>query len=65
MKELGLTQSDVAKSLGIDKSTTNLKINNKRPFNVTEAVGLSNLLKLETGEFGEYFFTRKLQNATR
>ena len=55
--ELGLTQRDVSKALGIAQSTVNQKINNVRPMNLEEAEQLAVLLKLDTGEFGTYFFT--------
>lgn len=56
MKELELTQSDVAKELGIRQSTANQKINNVRCFTLTEAESLSNLLGINSYEFSDYFF---------
>lgn len=56
MKELEITQADVAKTLGIAQPTANQKINNVRPFELEEAEKLAILLKLEAGEFGKYFF---------
>ncbi|MBR6337364.1 MAG: helix-turn-helix transcriptional regulator [Ruminococcus sp.] len=56
MKELEITQADVAKCLDIAQPTANQKINNVRPFDLDEAEKLSALLGIESGEFGLYFF---------
>ena len=56
MRELEITQADVAKALNIAQPTANQKINNARPFDLEEAEKLAQLLKLDAGEFGEYFF---------
>lgn len=56
MKELGLTQADVAHELGIATPTANQKINNVRYFTLDEAEKLSNLLQITLAEFGDYFF---------
>lgn len=56
MKELEITQADVAKDLGIATSTANQKINNVRPFDLDEAEKLSEILHIDAGEFGRYFF---------
>ncbi len=56
MKELEITQADVAKDLGIAQSTANQKLNNIRSFNLEEAEKLSAMLHIEAGEFGTYFF---------
>lgn len=56
MKELEITQADVAKCLDIAQPTANQKLNNVRPFDLEEAEKLSNLLGIEAGEFGLYFF---------
>ena len=65
MKELEITQADVAKYLKIAQPTANQKINNIRPFFLDEAEKLCDLLKIEVGEFGEYFLYNKLRNATK
>ncbi len=57
MKELEITQADVAKALNIAQPTANQKINNARPFDLEEAELLANLLKINAGDFGTYFFT--------
>ena len=56
MKELEITQSDVAKTLKIAQATANQKINNVRNFSLDEAEKLSDLLKIESCDFGTYFF---------
>ncbi len=56
MRELEITQADVAKALNIAQPTANQKINNTRPFDLNEAEKLAVLLKIDSGEFGAYFF---------
>lgn len=56
MKELEITQADVAKRLNIAQSTANQKINNVRPFDLDEAEILAKMLHIDSGEFGIYFF---------
>ena len=56
MKELEITQADVAKCLNIAQPTANQKINNIRPFDLEEAEKLSDLLKIDARDFGTYFF---------
>lgn len=56
MRELGITQADVAKFLNVAQPTVNQKINNIRPFDLDEAEKFSNLLGIDTCEFGAYFF---------
>jgi len=58
MKELEITQADVAKCLEIAQPTANQKINNVRPFDLDEAEKLADLLGIESGEFGVYFFAQ-------
>ena len=60
MRELGLVQADVAKHLEIAQSSLNQKINNIRPFDLSEAEKLAECLKIEADEFGVYFFNRKV-----
>lgn len=58
--ELGLIQKDVAKALNISASTVSQKINNVRPMYLKEADILADLLKINTTEFGEYFFSSRI-----
>lgn len=56
MAELRLSQKDVADALGIAVSTASQKLNRVRPMDLDEAEKLSQLLKLNDSQFGEYFF---------
>lgn len=58
MKELEITQADVARYLKIAQPTVNQKINNIRPFFLDEAEKLCDLLRIKATEFGEYFFAQ-------
>lgn len=57
LAELGLTQKDVAKTLGVAASTASQKLNRVRPLYLDEAEKLAVLLQLEDSQFGEYFFS--------
>lgn len=61
IKELGLTQGDIAKALGLAQSTVNQKINNVRSMSVDEAEKLAELLKIGDQDFCIYFFGRRLR----
>lgn len=56
MKELEITQADLAKHLNIAQPTVNQKINNIRSFDLDEAEKVSLLLNIKPCDFGEYFF---------
>ena len=56
LRELGKTQLDVAKHLGIQQATANQKINNSRCFTLEEAEKLADLLDISPEEFKLYFF---------
>ena len=56
MVELGVTQKDIAKSIGKAAPTVSQKINNLRPMDLEEAEKIAEILKIPTGEFGIYFF---------
>lgn len=60
MVEFGLTQKDIARELGIAIPTVSQKINNIRPMHLKEADLLADLLKINTLQFGEYFFSSKI-----
>jgi transcriptional regulator with XRE-family HTH domain len=57
MVELGMTQREVSKAMGIEISSFNLKLNNtkNRQFTITEAQKLVTVLKIENPN--EYFFS--------
>lgn len=52
----GLTQSKVAESIGIDKTTLSRKINNSTPFTVEEAKKIASLLDMTAEQATEIFF---------
>lgn len=56
MRELKITQADVAKELNIAQPTANQKINNIRPLDLEEAEKLSIMLKIDNADFANYFF---------
>lgn len=58
--ELGITQKEVAKALGLAQATVCQKINNIRPMNLDEAEKMCMLLKIEKSEFAEYFFYKEV-----
>lgn len=60
MSEMHITQKDVAAMLGLAAPTVSQKINGVRPMNLDEARTLADMLHIETGEFGEYFFATEL-----
>ena len=56
MFELQLTQEEIAKSMSLDYSTLNAKINNKRRIYADEVAKLCKILKISTSaELREYF----------
>ncbi|MEX5398753.1 helix-turn-helix transcriptional regulator [Streptococcus sp. ZJ93] len=54
--ERGLTQSKVAETIGVDKTTLSRKINNSTPFTVEEAKKIATLLKMTAEQATEIFF---------
>ncbi|CRT88975.1 phage repressor [Streptococcus equi subsp. equi] len=54
--EHGLTQGEVAKNIGIDKTTLSRKINNSTPFTVEEAKKIAKLLEMSAEQATEIFF---------
>lgn len=56
MAELGITQKVLAKALKISPSTVSQKINNVRPMDLSEAEIMTEILKIQSDEFAEYFF---------
>lgn len=56
MVELGITQKDLAKELGIATPTVSQKINNARSMKLEEAEKISVLLKINETQFSRYFF---------
>ena len=64
MKELELTQADVAHCLNIAQPTANQKINNVRPFDLDEAEKLSHCSTLMLESSANIFLLSELHNAT-
>lgn len=61
IKEKGLTQSDVAKAIGLTASTFSIKIGNKSAFTQKEIRQMCDLLEIDKPEIGSYFFTLEVQ----
>ncbi|MDY3000413.1 MAG: helix-turn-helix transcriptional regulator [Romboutsia timonensis] len=51
-----LTQEEIAKEVGINIKSYNLKENGKREFTLDEAKKISNLLELNLNEVNDIFF---------
>ena len=62
MRELGKTQSDVAKELGLNSSTFNRKINRKdgHYLSIKEAYSLIEYLEIPLEDISFYFFINSL-----
>jgi transcriptional regulator with XRE-family HTH domain len=58
MRELGMTQKDVAGKLGINKGTLNSKLKGKGVFNASEIDEISKILDIAKEEIGVYFFAK-------
>ncbi len=55
--EIGITQNELAKNLGLSAPTISQKINNLRPMNLEEAEKICEYLKIKDKDFSKYFFT--------
>lgn len=58
MREKRITQSELADKLGIKPCTVNQKLNGKRDMSLDEAEIIADVLGIDTGDFGKYFFSR-------
>lgn len=58
MREKRITQADIAKELDIKPCTVNQKINNIRGMDLDEAEKICDMLDIDVGDFGIYFFSR-------
>lgn len=58
MVELGVTQNDLARELGISVQNLNAKLNGRAIFNIAEAAKITNILKIENPI--EIFFTNNV-----
>lgn len=59
MRELRITQKNLAEQMKLAQPTVNQKINNLRPMNVDEAEILCVILKITSDEFNDFFFWSK------
>lgn len=57
MKEKRVTQAELADSLGIKPCTVNQKLNGRRDMSLDEAEKIADVLGIDTGDFGKYFFS--------
>lgn len=58
MKERSITQEQLAKEIGKDKSTVNAKLNGKNAFTTKEIDDICKVLDISNSEIGDYFFAR-------
>jgi len=58
MREKRITQSELAEKLGIKPCTVNQKLNGKRCLTLDEAEIIADVLSINAGDFGKYFFNR-------
>jgi len=56
----GLTQEQIAKEIGMNPKSYNMKENGKYKFSLEEAAKISNTLKLSLEEFNDIFLQIKL-----
>ena len=57
-----LTQEEIAKEVGINIKSYNLKENGKREFTLDEAKKISNLLKINLNEVNDIFFDSSISS---
>lgn len=55
LREMNMTQKDVASCLDIALPTTSQKINNIRPMTLDEALKIADLLEIEDNQFRDFF----------
>ena len=58
IRERGLTQEQLATTIGKNKSTISLKINNNGSFTQDDIDDICRVLDISNDEIGEYFFAR-------
>lgn len=54
--ELGLTQDDLARKMGLATCTISQKLNNIRPLKLSEANMIAKILDIDDIDFKSYFF---------
>lgn len=63
MVERGMTQADLAASLGLSQATVSQKLSGMRPIFLSEADKIAEILEIPDEEFRSYFFNRELRSA--
>ena len=58
MREMNITQKDIANRLGCKAPTVSQKINGVRPLYLDEAWEIALMLKIEAASFCSYFFSK-------
>ena len=56
IRECGLTQETLAKTIGKNKSTISAKLNGRSPFTAKEIDDICKVLNISNEEIGDYFF---------
>lgn len=56
MRECGFTQEQLAKAIGINKSTLSVKLNNKFSFSQEEILAICKILNIPASEISDYFY---------
>lgn len=56
IKEMGYTQESLCAEIPMDRSVFSLRINGKRSFRQAEIESICNILDIDHGEIGKYFF---------
>ena len=56
IRECGLTQAELAKAVGMSKTTLSAKLNNQFCFNAREMYAICEKLNIPITEISEYFF---------
>lgn len=60
LREVGLTQVQLAAKIGLSACSLNLTLKNKRNFRQNEIVKTAEALDIRPGEYEAYFFAHKL-----
>ena len=58
IRECGITQEQLAKAIGKNKSTISSKLNNQFSFTQEEMDDICRVLDIPNSEIGEYFFAQ-------
>lgn len=60
LREMKLTQVDLANKLGISETSLNFSLNNKRPFRQSEISKTCDILSIPLESVDSYFFAKQL-----